>query len=70
MGGGGPGHKILRKRYVFLIGKYIEDAKQDENHVPDLLEAIMKAPGLIKDELRDFLFKIIQFESKITKIRV
>ena len=28
--------------------KYIEDARQDEKHVPDLLEAIIRSPGLEK----------------------
>ena len=50
--------------------KYIEDARQDEKHVPDLLEAIIPLPGLVKEELRQKLSKIDQFESKIKKIRV
>ena len=50
--------------------KYNADLRQDEKHVPDLLEAIMRPPGPVKDELRQKLFKIDQFESKITKIRV
>ena len=32
----------LRKRHLFVIEKYIEDAKQDEKDVPDLLESIMR----------------------------
>ena len=39
----------LRKRHVFLIEKYIEDARQDEKHVPDLLEAIMRPPDPAKE---------------------
>ena len=39
----------LRKRHFFLIEKYIEDARQDEKHVPDLLGAIIQPPGLIKE---------------------
>ena len=50
--------------------KYIEDVRQDEKHVPDLLEAIIQPPGLVKEELRQKLFKITQFESKIKKMRV
>ena len=50
--------------------KYIEDARQDEKHVPDLLESIMKPTDPVKEELRPILFKITQFRSKITKIRV
>ena len=60
----------LRKRHAFLFEKYIEDARQDEKHVLDLLESIMKSPDPVKDELRQKLFKIIQFESKIKKMRV
>ena len=47
-----------------------EDARQDEKHVPDLLEAIMRSTGLVKEELRQKLFKMAQFESKISKIRI
>ena len=50
--------------------KYIEDLRQDEKHVPDLLESIMSPPGPVKEELRQKLFKIDQFGSKITKMRV
>ena len=60
----------VRKIYVFLIEKYIEDARQDEKHVPDLLEAIMRPTDPVKEELRQKLFKIDQFGSKITKIKV
>ena len=50
--------------------KCFEEARQDEKHVPDLLESIMRPTDPVKEELRQKLFKIIQFESKITKIRV
>ena len=50
--------------------KYNEDARQDEKHVPDLLEAIIQVPGPVKEELRQKLFEITQFDSKTTKIRV
>ena len=50
--------------------KYIEDVRQDEKHVPDVLEAIMRPPGPAKEELRQKLFKIDQFGSKIKKLRV
>ena len=60
----------LRKIYFFLIEKYIEDGRFDEKHVPDLLESIMKTPGLVKEELRPLLFKMDQFRSKIIKFRV
>ena len=60
----------LRKRHFFVIEKYVEDVKQDEKHVPDLLEAIMRPTRLVKEELRPNLFKMIQFRPEITKIRV
>ena len=50
--------------------KYFEDAKQDEKHVPDLLEAIMRPTCLVKEELRHILFQMDQFGSKIVKIIV
>ena len=50
--------------------KYIEDARQEEKDVPDLLEAIMRPTCLVKEELRPILFKISQFGSKIIKIKV
>ena len=63
-------HNLISKRYTFLIEKCFENARQDEKHVPDLLEAIIQPPGLVKGELRQKLFKIIQIESKIKKMRV
>ena len=47
-----------------------EDVRQDEKHVPELLEAIMRPTDPVKEELRQKLFKIDQFGSKIPKIRV
>ena len=55
---------------MFLIQKYFEDVRQDEKHVLDLLESIMRPTDSVKEELRQKLPKITQFESKITKIRV
>ena len=43
-----PPQLTLRKRYVFLMEKYIEDVKQDEKHVPDLLESIMRRAFFVK----------------------
>ena len=50
--------------------KYIEDARQDEKHVPDLLESIIRPTDPVKEELRQKLFKIthIDSDSKIKKI--
>ena len=50
--------------------KCFEDVRQDEKHVPDLLEAIMRPPDPVKEELRQKLFKIDKFVSKTKKIRV
>ena len=41
-----------------------------KKHVPDLLEAITRPTDPVKEELRQKLFKINQFVSKITKMRV
>ena len=60
----------LRKRDFFLVEKYIEDAKQDEKHLPDLLESIIQPLDPVKEELRPILFKITQFGSKIQKVKV
>ena len=59
-----------KKKTFFLIEKYIEDARQDEKHVPDLLESIMRPTDPVKEELRQKLSKIFQFGSKITKMKV
>ena len=50
--------------------KYNEDARQDEKHVPDLLEAIMRPSDPVKGELRQKLFKIDKIRPKIPKIKV
>ena len=47
-----------------------EDARQDEKHMPDLLELIMRPTDPAKEELRQKLFKITQFGSKIKKMMV
>ena len=62
--------KTISKGYFFLMEKCFEDARQDEKHVPDLLEAIMRPKLFVKDELRPILSKMSQFGSKIKKIRV
>ena len=50
--------------------KCFEDVRQDEKHVPDLLESIMRPTDPVKEELRQKLFKMTQVESKIKKIWV
>ena len=54
-----------RKRYFFVMEKYIEDARQEEKDVPDLLEAIMRPTDPVKEELRRNLWKMTQFRSKM-----
>ena len=62
--------KTISKGHFFLMEKCFEDARQDEKHVPDLLKSIMRPTDPVKDELRQKLFKIDQFGSKIKKTRV
>ena len=62
--------KTISKRHVFLMEKYVEDLRQDEKYVPDLLESIIQRKLIVKDELRQKLFKMTQVGSKIKKIRV
>ena len=50
--------------------KYNEDARQDEKHVPDLLESIMRPTDPVKDELWQKLFEMTKIWSKIKKMRV
>ena len=50
--------------------KYNEDARQDEKHVPDLLESIIPLPDPVKAELRQKLFKIDKFRPKIPNFKV
>ena len=63
-----PTHKKNIKPYqkdtCFVIEKYIEGARQDEKHVPDLLEAIMRPTDPVKEELRQKLFKTTQLDPK------
>ena len=62
----------LRKRHFFVtsIETCIEDAKQEEKDVPDLLEAIMRPTDPVKEELRQNSMNMRQFGRKITKIKV
>ena len=52
-----------KKNECFVMEKN-EDARQDETHVPDLLEAVIRPPGLVEEELRPNLFKTTQFDPK------
>ena len=67
------GHKKQvdpKNKTIFVIENYIEDFQQDEKSVPDLLESIMRHPGLVEEELRPILFKLSQFGLRISKIKV
>ena len=48
--------------------KCFEDARQDEKHVPDLLEPIMRPTDPVKEELRQNLFQTTQFDPKWFKL--
>ena len=48
----------LVQRHFFVIEKYIEDVKQDEKDVPDLLESIMRPTDHVKEELQRILIKM------------
>ena len=61
----GTNKLYLRKRHFFVIEKYVEDAKQEEKDVPDLLEAIMRPTCLVKEELRPSLCKMKQCTPKV-----
>ena len=54
----------------FVIEKYVEDVKQDEKSVLDLVESIMRPSGLVKEESRRILMKMDQFTPEITKTRI
>ena len=51
MGGDTKRKLYPRKRDVFVIEKYVEDVKQEEKDVPDLLESIMRLTCLVKEEI-------------------
>ena len=59
-----------REKYFFVMEKYIEDVKQEEKDVPDLLEAVMRPTCLVKEELRPNSSKMTQFRPEIIRIRV
>ena len=58
-----------KKKTLFVMEKYVEDVKEDEKHVLDLLEAIMRPTCFVKDELRQIVFKTYQCGSTIYKIK-
>ena len=60
----------LRKTNFFVTEKYIEDAKQKEKHVPDQLEPIMRPTCLVKEELRQRVFKMTKIRHKTQQMKV
>ena len=44
--------------------KYVEDVRQDEKHVPDLLESVMRPTDHVKEELWQNLFKMTKLDQK------
>ena len=67
---GCPQKLYLGKRHFFVIEKYIEDVKQEEKDVLDLVESIMRPTDPAKEELRRILSQMGQFRPKIIKIMV
>ena len=59
----------LRKCHFFVTEQHIEDVKQDQKIVPDLVESIMKPADPVKAELRRILFKTNQYRPKIEEFR-
>ena len=41
-----------REHMFFVIEKYVEDVNQDEKHIQDLLEAVMRPTFFVKEEFR------------------
>ena len=59
-----------RKTHFFVMAKYVEDVRQEEKDVPDLLEPIRRPNRLVKEQLRQNSIKLIKFRHNITKIKV
>ena len=49
VGGHGPKKLTLRTRTLFVIEKQIEDVKQDQENVPDLVESITRPTDPVKE---------------------
>ena len=55
----------MEKIRFFVIKKNIEDAKQKEKDVPDLVESIMRPTCLVKEESRGIWFEMSRFRHEI-----
>ena len=53
-----PKKLTLRKRQLFAMEKYVEDVKQGQKTVPDLVESIIRPTDPVKEELRRILIKM------------
>ena len=53
-----PTQVTLIIRHFFVIEKHVEDVRQDEKHVMDLLESIMRPTDPVKEKLRPDLSKM------------
>ena len=68
--GHGSKKLTLRKKHFFVIEKHVEDVKQDQKTVLDLVESIIRPTDPVKEESRRILFKMSQYRPEIIKIRV
>ena len=69
MGRDTKGKLTLRKRHFFVIEKSVEDVKQDQKTVRDLVESIIAPTDPVREELWRILFKMSQYRAEIIKIR-
>ena len=75
-GGGQQGYTLtkrklfLAKTYIFVKETHVEDGKQDQKHVPDLVESIMRPTDPVKEEFWRIFFQMSQERLEIIKIRV
>ena len=60
--------KKLSLRNTHLFVKHIEDVKQGQEVVPDLLEWIIRPTDPVKEELRRKTMKMNQFRPETIKI--
>ena len=49
MGGDTKRKLTRRKRHVCVMEKYVEDVKQDEKSMPDLVESMMRPTDPVKE---------------------
>ena len=70
VGEGGQRGLSRGKIHFFIVEKHVEDVKQNEKNVPDLVESIMRPADPVKEELRKILMKTTQFRFKVEELRV